>query len=256
VDRYVNEGRCDDELDLTLMNVSEDENEGSALDISMDSSMDTSVCFTPSSMSPATSVSERAWVRVSKARVEMLVEQCDSYVMQAVIHRTEQVEVGEEVSCSGMVKKCEVETRVRESVSKVKLEKARVEVGEWRVHQVEKMQAEMIQVGEVTRVGEPTVVVSVPKPTVNQIVSLFSDHELGRFWPVREVLYGVVDTVEEVCELVEDVVCKVVECVFEEDMERLVGVGDVLRDLCGVVGTRLRRSSCRESTRCVGGCMW
>ena len=159
-------------------------------------------------------------------------------------------------SVDGYVKMCEVETRARESVSKVKSEKARMEVDDWRIHQGKEFQAEVIQVSEETKVGEPTVVVSVPKPTVNQLVSLFSDHELGRVWPVREVLYGVVDTVEEISELVEDVVGKVVERVFEEDMERVVGVGDVLRDLCGVVGTRLRRSSCRESTRCVGGCMW
>ena len=99
----------------------------------------------------------------------------------------------------------------------------------------------MIQVGEETKVGEPTVVVNVPKPTVNQLVSLFSDHELGRVWPVREVLYGVIDTVEDISELVEDVVGKVVERVFEEDMERVVGVGEVLRDLCGVVGYEVEK---------------
>ena len=191
VDGYVNEGRCDDELDLTLMNVSEDENEGSALDISMDSSMDTSLCLTPSSMSPATSSdemmieapvrreeAERAWVRKSKVRLEPLVEERDWCVLQAVTHQIEQVEVGEVVSWIDTGKKCEVESSVKERMSEAKSEKARVTVGDWRLHQVEEMQAEVIQVGEVTKVGEPTVVVSVPIPTVNQLVPLFSDHEL------------------------------------------------------------------------------
>ena len=92
-----------------------------------------------------------------------------------------------------------------------------------------------------TRVGEPTVVVSVPKPTVNQFAPMFGDHDLGQVWPVREALYSMVDTVEAVSELVKDVVSKVVEEVFEEGMERLFGVGDVLRDVCAKVGYEVEK---------------
>lgn len=81
---------CDDGFDLTFMNVSEDEIEESALDISMDSSMDMSPCSTPSSMSPVASWDETAlpavandevewiaWVRKRRVKVESLIEECD-----------------------------------------------------------------------------------------------------------------------------------------------------------------------------------
>lgn len=251
VDEYGGVVGCDDGFDLTFMNVSEDENEGSALDISMDSSIDMSPCSTPSSMSPVASWDEtalpsvangeterRAWVRVRKVKVESSIEECDWRMLQVEKVQAEQVEVAEEVSGSVMVVNGEVELRAWERVMKVKVELARSEAVDWRMLQVGEDQAEEIEVGNVTRVAEPTVVVSVPNPTFDCAKRVLCEYDLTRqSLSVGDVLHDMVVIVEVVDELVDEVV----KGVFDEDMERLVGVGDVLRDLCNVVGYEVEK---------------
>lgn len=251
VDGYGGVVGCDDGFDLTCMNVSEDENEGSALDISMDSSMDMSPCSTPSSMSPVATWDEtalpsvangeterRAWVRVRKVKVESSIEECDWRMLQAEKFQAEQVEVAEEVSGSGMVVNGEVELRAWERMKKVNVELARSEAVDWRMLQVGEDQAEEIEVGNVTRVAEPTVVVSVPNPTFDCAKRVLCEYDLTRrSLSMGDVLHDMVVIVEVVDELVDEVV----KGVFDEDMERLIGVGDVLRDLCNVVGYEVEK---------------
>ena len=221
---------CDD---LTFMNVSEDEIEESALDISMDSSMDMSPCSTPSSMSPVASWDETAlpavandevewiaWVRKRKVKVESSIEECDW--LQAEEVQAEQVEVAEvEVEVAEVVNG-EVELRAWQRVKKVKVELARSEAVDWL--QVEEIQAEEIEVGKVTRVAEPTVVVSVPNPTFDWAKRVLCEYELDRRYP------SVGEPADEV-----------VKGGFDDDIERLFGVGDVLRNLCNTVGYEVEK---------------
>ena len=251
VDGYGGVGRCDDGFDLMFMNVSEDESEGSALDTSMDSSMVMSPCSTPSSMSPVASADEtvmpsvtkgeterRAWVRVRKVLVESSIEECDRRMHQAEVVQAEQVEEDEDTSASGMVEKGEVELRAWVRVNTVKFELARSEAADWRMLQVGEVQTVELEVGKVTRVAEPSVVVSVPKPSFECAKRVLCDFDLTRrSLPVVDALHDMVVVVQVVEELVDGVVKGVVE----EDRERLVGVGEVLRDLCNEVGYEVEK---------------